>query len=268
RGASRPSGWAALSGAGPEDASRVEEESFKSQTGAAARCSFFTDGALPALDGTLRRARQSQRFGRRIARQCSACAYGGATPYGNRRNQLGIRADKGVVLDSGAEFVDAIVIASNGARADVDTLAYLRIADIGQMIGFAACAQRAVLDLDEVAYMRMLAQLGTRTQAGIRPYPGLRPHGGLVQMAVGIHLRPRTHLHIAQHAVRPHAHTIFQHDLAFENATDIYIDVATALQRATQIEARRVGQCHARIEQPVGLLGLPCTLQLRLLLAA
>jgi hypothetical protein len=88
-------------------------------------------------------------------------------PTRHRRDQLGVGADEGIVLDDRLELVGAVVVAGDRAGADVDAAADRRVADVGQMVGLGLRGDRAVLDLDEVADMHVLGQHGARAQAGI-----------------------------------------------------------------------------------------------------
>ena len=54
---------------------------------------------------------------------------------------------------------------------------------------------------------------------------------------------------LRDHAVRADAHAVAELDLAFEDAADVDLDVAAAAQRAAQVEARRIGEAHARVHQ-------------------
>ena len=49
---------------------------------------------------------------------------------------------RNVVLDHGAEFVGAVVVGGDGARADIHVGADRRVTDIRQMVGLAAAASR------------------------------------------------------------------------------------------------------------------------------
>ena len=62
-------------------------------------------------------------------------------------------------------LVRAVVIAGDGAGADIDLLADGRVAEVGQVIGLAARAEDAVLDLDEVADVHARGQAGARPEA-------------------------------------------------------------------------------------------------------
>src|SRR5690606_25834177 len=93
------------------------------------------DGSRPAGNSFLRCARQRQLTSGRIARQGGTRTEGCALAYRDRRYQLRIRADKGVVFDDGLVLVGAIVVASDGACADVDALTHHSVPDIRQVTG-------------------------------------------------------------------------------------------------------------------------------------
>ena len=82
-----------------------------------------------------------------------------------RRNQGGIAPHEGVFADLSLVFAQAIVIARDGAGADVGTIADLGIAQIGQMIGFRSRAEASVLQLHEVADARIFADAVPLPQA-------------------------------------------------------------------------------------------------------
>src|SRR3546814_20816075 len=80
-------------------------------------------------------SRQGQLIGRGVAGQCRAGTQGGAFAHGDRRHQLRVRTHEYIVFDDGAEFIDAVVIAGNRARADIDALADGRVANVREMVG-------------------------------------------------------------------------------------------------------------------------------------
>ena len=49
---------------------------------------------------------------------------------------------------------------------------------------------------------------------------------------------------------------------AFEDAVDVDLDIAAALQLAAHVEARRVGQAHAGVHQRLGAAALQPALQI------
>jgi hypothetical protein len=57
------------------------------------------------------------------------------------------------------------------------------------------------------------------------------------------------------------AHAVGQRAPAFEDAADVDLHILPQLQRAAQVEARRVGQAHAGFHQRLGLAALEAALQ-------
>src|SRR6185369_1075379 len=81
------------------------------------------DRTLPSLHRDLLGARQRELVGRRVLGERGARAQRCAAPHAHRRHQLRVRTDEHVVLDDGAVLVDAVVVAGDGTRPDVDVLA-------------------------------------------------------------------------------------------------------------------------------------------------
>lgn len=73
--------------------------------------------------------------------------------YRHRRHKLDPRADKDTVTDYRPVFIGAIVVTRDGAAANVNVNADFRVADIGQVVYFAAPADVAFLDLNKVTYL-------------------------------------------------------------------------------------------------------------------
>src|SRR3546814_12249072 len=71
---------------------------------------------------------------------------------------------EGAGADGGAVLQEAVVVACDGAVADVGGGPDGGVAQIAQMVGLGALAQFGVLDLDEVADMGAAAELGPRPQ--------------------------------------------------------------------------------------------------------
>src|SRR5690606_29196037 len=86
---------------------------------------------LPALERLLPRAGDAELVGRRVLADHRAGADGRVPADGHRRHQRRIGADEGAILDGGDELVDAVVVAGDGAGADIDAAADHRIAEIG-----------------------------------------------------------------------------------------------------------------------------------------
>ena len=75
---------------------------------------------LPRLGGGLARPLQRQLAVRRRLRDGRTGAGRGARADAHRRDQHGVRADERVVADERRPFVEPVVVAGDGARADVD----------------------------------------------------------------------------------------------------------------------------------------------------
>ena len=86
---------------------------------------------LPSGDGNLPRARQRELPGGRVFVDGRACADIRALCKAYRRHQRGVRADEAVILDHGAVLRRAVIVAGDGAGADVDPRAELGVANIG-----------------------------------------------------------------------------------------------------------------------------------------
>src|SRR5439155_22672163 len=69
----------------------------------------------------------------------------------HRRHQLGIRAHLHAVVDHGLELLVAVVVAGDGAGADVDARADGGVAQVAEVVGLAAAAQARLLGLHEGA---------------------------------------------------------------------------------------------------------------------
>ena len=65
-------------------------------------------------------------------------------------------------------LVHAVIVAGDGAGANVDSRADFRVAQISEMVGLRSLAQLDLLGLDEVADVRALADLAARPQMRVR----------------------------------------------------------------------------------------------------
>src|SRR6185437_8332837 len=139
---------------------------------------------LPALERLLPTARDRQLSFRRIVRDHRAGADGGLRADRHRRHQGGVRADEGAVIDAGDELVHAVVVAGDGAGADVDAAADLGIAQVAEMVGLAAFADAGFLDLDEVAHVHAGGEFGAGAQTRERANRARAVGDDPVQVAV------------------------------------------------------------------------------------
>ena len=107
----------------------------------------------PAGTLLLRAARERQRIGRDVLGDDAARSDIGALADLDRRHQRRVRADKGAGADLGAMLVEAVIVAGDGAGADISARADAGVADISEMVNLGALADLGLLDLDEIADM-------------------------------------------------------------------------------------------------------------------
>src|SRR6478752_6662736 len=118
----------------------------------------------PAFLNCLFDARDSQRTSWNILGYYRPGANVSAIADLDRRDQRGIRTDEGTFADIGAVLGDAIIIAGDGAGANIGSLAHTRIADIGEMIGLGASLDPRLFHLNEISDVHILAKVGARAQ--------------------------------------------------------------------------------------------------------
>src|SRR5690606_38546771 len=114
-------------------------------------CSSDLYRPSPSLDGLLPRSRQGKLVGRGIPRQGGAGPDGRAGTDRDRRHQIGARANEGTIADDSTVLIGAIVVAGDGARADVDVGADIGVADVAEMVDLGTPLQARRLDLHEIA---------------------------------------------------------------------------------------------------------------------
>src|SRR5690606_24526680 len=107
-------------------------------------------------------ARDAERVVGHVQREGGARADVGAVTDADGCDERGVRADERARADDGRVLLLAIIVAGDGARADVGARADLGVAKIGQVAGLGARAEARVLDLDEVADLGALAKLRAR----------------------------------------------------------------------------------------------------------
>src|SRR6202022_4009387 len=73
----------------------------------------------PAFDVSLLSRADGKAAGGHVLADGGAAAHVSALAHRHRRDELRVRADEGAVLDGGGVLVGAVVVAGDGARADV-----------------------------------------------------------------------------------------------------------------------------------------------------
>src|SRR5450432_1573775 len=155
----------------------------------------------------------------------------GVAPDAHGRDELAVRADEGAVLDDRLTLLVAIVIARDRAGADVDTRADDGVPQIAEVVGLAAPPQHRLLELDEVADVRLGPDVGAGPEARERSDDGAGPNDGVVRDRVRQDARPRAHLGVDEDAavldVRAvaYARAAAQRDVAADLGVDVDRDV-------------------------------------------
>ena len=112
--------------------------------------------------------------GRHVAGDHRPGSGGGVVADLHRGHQHGVRPDEHPVADDGAVLLPPVVVAGDGAGADVAVLPDDRVADVGEMGHLAPPAHHGGLGLHEGAHLGPGLQAGARA-AGWRRGPPGRP---------------------------------------------------------------------------------------------
>ena len=110
--------------------------------------------------------------------------------------------------------------------------------------------------------MHLVGQRGAGTQARIGADAAVGADGGVLEQRKRVDLGIDIDRDILQHAVRADPHAVAQFHQPFEHAVHIDCHVPAAGERAAHVEARRVRQGHALLQQGVGDFALVHALQL------
>ena len=92
----------------------------------------------------------------------------GVVAHRDRRDKVRVAADEGIVADGGVELALAIIVAGDGAAAEVAVLAHGGVADVGQVADGVALGKVGVLRLDISAQVAALGSLGAGAYMGER----------------------------------------------------------------------------------------------------
>src|SRR6185312_12926895 len=87
----------------------------------------------------------------------------------HRRNQSCVASYERAIFNDCFVFVLAIIVACDGAGANVNALTDFGVAEIGEVVGFRFFPQPDFFSLNEVAYVRALSNFAPRAQVRERP---------------------------------------------------------------------------------------------------
>src|SRR5690606_15363050 len=138
-----------------------------------------------------------------------------------------------------------IIVAGDGAGANVHILAQLAVTHVAEMVYLAALADAGLLHFHEVADACGFCNVAARADAGKRPDVAARADARFPDDGVGVDHGPGADLAITQEAVRADAHVVTQHDAAVEDDVDVDFHVASKAKFAAYIEAARIAQAEA-----------------------
>ena len=93
-----------------------------------------------------------------VAGYRAACGHNRIAANFDRRDQRTVAADERAFANHRLIFEIAVIIAGDGASADVRACANDRVAQIGQMIGLCALAQMGFFGFDEIADLCLFLQ--------------------------------------------------------------------------------------------------------------
>ena len=189
------------------------------------------------IDGSLRSPGQGEFFGRSIAADDRASANSGTRPHPHRGHQGRIGSDEGAIANLGQVFIDAVIIAGDGPRADVDVTANAGIADVGEMADLGARTDRGLFDFNEVADVGPVRDVRLGSQAGEGSDLGTLPRPRVLDDRVGQDSAIGADGAIFEEAVGAYADAIAQLYLTLEEAVDIDGDITPGPEPTPHIDA-------------------------------
>ena len=90
----------------------------------------------------------------------------GSVADGDGGHEVGVAADEAVVANGRAELILAVIVAGDGAAAEVAVFAHIAVADVGQVADGIAPGEAGVLRLDISAQMHAVAGDGVDADMG------------------------------------------------------------------------------------------------------
>src|ERR1044071_8922343 len=131
---------------------------------------FFLGPTLFHLDGG---PFQRKRPGRNILTDAGSRPDNSMGPDLDRSNEVDIRADESLILNKGGRLLDPIIVAGDGAGADVNIFSQSCITQVGEVIDLGSFPDFGVFDLRKIPQMNPTAHHTLGTNARVRTHLGL-----------------------------------------------------------------------------------------------
>ena len=147
-------------------------------------------------------------------------------------------------------LLHAVVVAEDGARADVRARAHVAVAEVGEVVGLGAASEAGLLELHEVAHVRALFEHAVGTQMREGTELRARPHLAALHHGVGLQQRSRAEARVVEHAARvddhvaPHVRAPAEHRVG--------TDHGPRLEGHVVVDARTRRDAVARATVPIG----------------
>ena len=160
-------------------------------------------------------------------------------------------------------FIDAVVIAGDGPRADVDVTANAGVADVGEMADLGARTDRGLFDFNEVADVGPVRDVRLGSQAGEGSNLGILPRPRVLDDRIGQDSAIGADGAILEEAVGAYADAIAQFYLTLEEAVDVDGDIAPGPQPTPHVDAVGIEEGHPFAHEVLGDAALIASLQVR-----
>src|SRR6185436_18686866 len=183
-------------------------------------------------------------------------------------DQLGVGTDEDIVLDYRAVLVGAVVVAGDGAGADVDVAPDRGIPDVGQVVRFGARADVGFLHFHEIADVHFLRQPRARPQPRVGPDAAVGADFRRVDMGERFDAGARADLGVLHHAVSADLDVVTELHVALEYTVHIDAHVGATNKGAADVQAHGIGEGNPGVHQLRRVLPLLDALELRELLFA
>src|SRR5680860_410583 len=164
-----------------------------------------------------------------------ACTNGGASANRNGCYQGTVGANKHAITQHRLKLVHAIVVAGDCACTHVHAGTQRSIADVAQVVNFAALPQNGFFSFNKITHFGVGRQLCTRAQARKRSDLGVFTHAGLLDHAVSVNLRAVGDGRIGYYTAGADRHVADQGYLTDEHNVDINQYVITNAEFATHV---------------------------------